>query len=139
MKLITLLSLCIVLSCITPCVSAYDAEIETLAGEKIITPQYQDNVSNFLLYNGGHVVYSVYMHHHVMGLQDSYIGTIEQGHGIILDNNASYTVYAGYDVVRDYSDPDVILEKVFSWWTVILYLLIIIIVIYGVYKIIKGR
>lgn len=120
-------------------VSAYDAEIEILAGDMIITPQYGENDTHFLLYNDGSTTYTIYMYNYigVHPYTNSSIGSIGSDQGILLNNNASYIVYADYYNVLDYADADIILEKVFSWWTLILYLLIIIIGIYGVNKIIR--
>lgn len=122
-------------------ISAYDAEIELLAGDMVITPQYGENDTHFVLYNDGSTIYTIYMYNYVgmHSYTNGSIGSIECNQGIILNNNASYIVYADYYDVLDYADSDIILEKVFSWWTLILYLLIIIIGIYGVNKIIRRR
>lgn len=122
-------------------VSAYDAEIELLAGDMVVTPQYEQNDTHFLLYNDGSTTYTIYMYDYigVHSYTNGSVGSIESNQGIVLNNNASYIVYADYYDVLDYADADIILEKVFSWWTLILYLLIIIIGIYGVYKIVRRR
>jgi hypothetical protein len=120
-------------------VSAYDSETELLAGNMVITPQYGQNDTHFLLYNDGSTTYTIYMYDYVgvHSYTNGSVGSIESNQGIVLNNNASYIVYADYYDVLDYADADIILEKVFSWWTFILYLLIIIIGIYGVSKIIR--
>jgi len=141
MKLISICALLFIVMLNVSFVSAYDAEINTLAGDNIITPQHNQNDTHFLLYNDGSTTYSIYMYDYIgiENYQDSYIGSIEPDQGIILNNNASYNVYADYYDVLDFADSDIILEKVFSWWTLILYGLIIIIGIYGVSKIIRRR
>ena len=118
---------------------AYDGEINILAGDEIVTPQYDGNNSHFLLYNGGSTTYSVYMYNHTGGYKDSYIGSITSDQGIILNNNASYIIYGDYNNIMDFADADIILKKVFTWWNVMLYLIILIIGMYGVYRIIQRR
>ena len=118
---------------------AYDGEINILAGDEIVTPQYDNNDSHFLLYNEGSTTYSVYMYNHTGGYKDSYVGSITTDQGIILNNNASYILYGDYNNMLKFGDADIILEKVFSWWNVIIFLIIIIIGLFGIYKIISRR
>jgi|LGVF01.2.fsa_nt_gb hypothetical protein len=141
MKTISICVLLLIVMLNLSSVSAYDAEVNILAGEDIVTPQHLQNDTHFLLYNDGYITYSVYMYDYT-GMEtyrDSFVGSIKHDQGIILNNNASYIVYADYDNIRDFSNADIILEKVFNWWNVVLYGLILIIGAYGVYRIIRRR
>jgi len=141
MKLISICALLFIVMLNVTSVSSYDAEVNVLAGNDIVTPQYPQNDTHFLLYNDGYITYSIYMYDYtgVETYQDSFVGSIKHDQGIILNNNASYIVYADYDNIRAYTDGDIILEKVFNWWNVVLYGLILIIGIYGIYRILRRR
>jgi len=141
MKLILICALLFIVMLNLSSVSAYDAEVNILAGEDIVTPQYPQNDTHFLLYNDGYITYSIYMYDYTgeETYKNSFVGSIKHDQGIVLNNNASYIVYADYDNILDYTDADIILEKVFNWWNVALYGLILIIGAYGVYSIIRRR
>lgn len=130
----------VLLLCLIPSVSAYDSEIKLLGGENIITPQYTTNDSHYLLYNDGSVIYSIYMTDYV-GIESNYtkgfVGLIKHDQGIILNNNASYIIYADYDDIRDYSDAEVVFEKVTSYWNIIIYIIILLLVGFVILRVIK--
>lgn len=114
---------------------------ETVGGTNVISlhPHYVDGW--FSVYNEGTVTYMVYAYDYV-GLHDppyheSFIGAIEPGQMGVLNNNASYYIYADYNSIRDFGDPDIVIDKIQNWWYVIIYLILIIVTIFGVWKVIK--
>lgn len=143
--------LLIVLSCV-PGVSAitntsydyYDQEYAHLAGENVVTPFYHFNDEYFSLYNDGNMRYNIYMYNYVgcvtmneKSYSDSFIGCIEPNQMIMLNNNASYYIYADYDDISDLSDPDYVIDKIQSRWYLIIFVLLLIITALAVWKVIK--
>lgn len=93
---------------------------EICGGTNVITlhPHYIDNW--FSVYNDGHVTYQVYAYDYV-GMHDppymaAFIGAIEPGQMGVLNNNASYYLYADYDRISDLTDSEKIKDKFNSWW-----------------------
>ncbi len=96
---------------------------ETVGGTNVITlhPHYVDTW--FSVYNDGYVTYQVYAYDYV-GIHDppytaSFIGAIEPGQMGVLNNNASYYLYADYDSISDLKDVEKIKDKFNQWWILI--------------------
>jgi hypothetical protein len=114
---------------------------ETVGGTNVISlhPHYVDGW--FSIYNEGTVTYMVYAYDYT-GLHDppyteSFIGAVEPGQMGVLNNNASYYIYADYNGLRDLGDPDIVIDKIQSWWYVIIYLLLFIVTVMAVWKVIR--
>lgn len=114
---------------------------ETVGGTNVITlhPHYVDGW--FSVYNEGTVSYMVYAYDytgpHDPPYQESFIGAIEPGQMGVLNNNASYYIYADYNAIRDLGDPDIVINKIQSWWYVIIYLILMIVTIMAVWKVVR--
>ncbi len=114
---------------------------ETVGGTNVITlhPHYVDGW--FAVYNQGTVTYLVYAYNytgpHDPPYQESFIGAVEPGQMGVLNNNASYYIYADYSTIRDLGDPDIVIDKIQSWWYIIIYLILIIVTIMAIWKVIK--
>ena len=124
---------------ITNIISAICPEI--VGGTNVVSlhPHYVDDW--FSVYNDGSVSYMVYAYDYI-GIHDppyteSFIGTIEPGQIGVLNNNASYYIYADYNDIRDLGDPDIVIDKIQTWWYVIIYLILMIVTIFGIWKVIK--
>ena len=115
---------------------------EIVGGTNVITlhPHYVDNW--FSIYNDGHVTYQVYAYDYV-GTHDppyraSFIGAIEHGQMGVLNNNASYYLYADYDRISDLTNTEKIKDKFNSWWIFIFIgAIVIVIVVLIIKKVIK--
>jgi hypothetical protein len=111
-----------------------------VGGTNVISlhPHYVDGW--FSIYNEGTVTYMVYAYDYVgphdPPYQESFIGAVEPGQMGVLNNNASYYIYADYNSLRDLGDPDIVIDKIQSWWYVIIYLLLIIVTAMAVWKVI---
>ena len=96
---------------------------ETVGGINVITlhPHYID--SWFSLYNDGHVTYQVYAYNYIGNHTPPYttgvIMSIEPEQTGILNNNASYYLYADYDPISDLKDVEKIKDKFNQWWVLI--------------------
>ena len=96
---------------------------ETVGGINVITlhPHYVD--SWFSLYNDGHVTYQVYAYNyignHTPPYTSGFIMSIEPEQTGILNNNASYYLYADYDSISDLKDVEKIKDKFNQWWILI--------------------
>lgn len=93
---------------------------EICGGTNVVTlhPHYVDHW--FSVYNDGHVTYQVYAYDYV-GTHDppyqaAFIGAIEPGQMGVLNNNASYYLYADYDHVADLKDTEKIKDTFNRWW-----------------------
>jgi hypothetical protein len=114
---------------------------EIIGGTNVVTlhPHYVDGW--FSVYNDGGVSYMVYAYNYI-GLHDpsyknAFIGTIEPGQMGVLNNNASYYIYADYNGLRDLGDPDIVIDKIQTWWYVIIYMLLFIVTVMAVWKVIR--
>ncbi len=96
---------------------------ETVGGTNVITlhPHYVD--SWFSLYNDGHVTYQVYAYdyigNHTPPYTSGFIGAIEPEQMGVLNNNASYYLYADYDSISDLKDTEKLKDKFNQWWILI--------------------
>jgi len=114
---------------------------ETVGGTNVITlhPHYVDGW--FSIYNEGAYSYMVYAYDYIgphdPPYHESFIGTIEPGQVGVLNNNASYYIYADYNGIRDLGDPDIVIDKIQTWWYVIIYLLLIIVTVMAIWKVIR--
>jgi len=114
---------------------------EIVGGTKVVTlhPHYVDHW--YSVYNAGSVTYQVYAYDYA-GIHDppyltSFIGAIEPGQMGVLNNNASYLLYADYDRIRDIGDV-VVLEKRFNqYWYILIIAFILIIAGYYLYRTVK--
>lgn len=111
---------------------------EIVGGTNVVTlhPHYVDHW--YSLYNGGSVTYQVYAYDYV-GIHDppyteAFIGAIEPGQVGVLNNNASYYLYADYDTIQDFGDVEVLEKKFNQYWLIIVVILIIIIAGYYLYR-----
>lgn len=93
---------------------------EIVGGSNVITlhPHYVDHW--FSVYNDGHVTYQVYAYDYI-GIHDppymaAFIGAIEPKQMGVLNNNASYYLYADYDYICDLTDTDLIKYRFNQWW-----------------------
>lgn len=96
---------------------------QNVGGTNVVTlhPHYVDQW--FSVYNDGHVTYLVYAYDYV-GVHDplyksSFIGAIEPGQMGVLNNNASYYLYADYDHISDLTNTEKIKDKFNIWWIII--------------------
>ena len=111
---------------------------ETVGGTNVITlhPHYIDLW--FSLYNGGHVTYQVYAYNyigsHTPPYTTGFIMSIEPEQTGVLNNNASYYLYADYDSISDLKDIEKIKDKFNQWWILIF---IVAIIITGIVLIVK--
>ncbi len=96
---------------------------ETVGGTNVITlhPHYVD--SWFSLYNDGHVTYHVYAYdyigNHTPPYMTGFIMAINPKEIGVLNNNASYYLYADYDSISDLTDVEKIKDKFNQWWILI--------------------
>jgi len=111
---------------------------EIVGGTNVVTlhPHYVDHW--FSLYNDGSVSYQVYAYDYV-GVHDppykaAFIGTIEPGQMGVLNNNASYYLYADYDDIQDLGDIEVLEKKFNQYWFILIVSLILIIGGYFLYR-----
>ena len=111
---------------------------EIVGGTNVVTlhPHYVDHW--FALYNEGTVSYQVYAYDYA-GIHDppymsSFIGTIEPNQMGVLNNNASYYLYASYDDIQDIGDIEVIEKRFNQYWFIIVVGLILIIGGYFLYR-----
>ena len=111
---------------------------ETVGGTNVITlhPHYID--SWFSLYNDGHVTYQVYAYNYIGNHTPLYttgfIMSIEPEQTGVLNNNASYYLYADYDSISDLKDVEKIKDKFNQWWILIFIVAVIIIGIITIFK-----
>ena len=111
---------------------------EIVGGTNVVTlhPHYVDHW--FSLYNDGSVSYQVYAYDYA-GVHDppymaSFIGTIEPNQIGVLNNNASYYLYADYDDIQDIGDIAAIEKRFNQYWLIIVICLILIIGGYYLYR-----
>jgi len=116
---------------------------EVVGGTNVVTlhPHYVDHW--FSVYNDGSVSYQVYAYNYV-GVHDppymsAYIGTIEPNQIGVLNNNASYYLYADYDDIQDLGDVEVLEKKFNQYWFIIIVGLILIIGVYYLYRQVKDK
>jgi hypothetical protein len=111
---------------------------EIVGGSNVVTlhAHYVDHW--FAVYNDGSVSYQVYAYNYV-GIHDppyraAFIGTIEPNQMGVLNNNASYYLYADYDDIQDIGDVEVLEKKFNQYWFIIVVGLIIVIGLYYIYR-----
>jgi len=116
---------------------------EIVGGTNVVTlhPHYIDHW--FSVYNEGSVSYQVYAYDYA-GIHDppyttSYIGTIEPNQIGVLNNNASYYLYASYDDIQDIGDIEVLEKKFNQYWFIIIVGLILIIGGYFLYRTVRYK
>ena len=137
-----LISILILLSCIS-IVNAIDYQntsFSYLAGENVVTPYYHLEDSYFSFYNDGSVRYMIYQYDYIgndINSTNAFLGCVEANQIIMLTTNASYHIYADYDDKRDLGNPDIVIDKIQSWWYVIIFLILIIVTILAVWRVIK--
>lgn len=140
--MIKIVSILILLSCIGT-VSAFNYENTSftyLAGEQVVTPYYQLDDEYFSFHNDGSARYMIYQYNYIGpagSLKDTFIGTIEPNQVIMLTTNASYRIYADYNGLRDIGNPDIVIDRIQSWWYVIIYLVLIIVTTLAVWKVVR--
>lgn len=113
---------------------------EIVGGSNVVTlhPHYVDHW--FSVYNDGHVTYQVYAYNYI-GIHDppylaAFIGAIEPGQMGVLNNNASYYLYASKPPLSDLSS-DMVEKKINQYWYIAIIGIIIILFIIKVWKVIK--
>lgn len=113
---------------------------EIVGGSNVVTlhPHYVDHW--FSVYNDGHVTYQVYAYDY-MGVHDppytsAFIGAIEPGQMGVLNNNASYYLYATLPPLSDLSS-ETVEKKINQYWYIAIIGIILIIFIIKVWKVIK--
>lgn len=116
---------------------------ETVGGTNVVSlhPHYVDHW--FSVYNEGSVSYQVYAYDYV-GIHDppymaAFIGTIEPGQMGVLNNNASYYLYASYDDIQDIGDIEVLEKKFNQYWFIIIVGLILVIGGYFLYRTVRYK
>ncbi|MGB9497589.1 MAG: hypothetical protein ACKVE3_06960 [Dissulfuribacterales bacterium] len=123
-------------------------QVMLLGGDDLITPQYHYCDEYFILYNHGNVKYMVYMDNYTgchkkqfannitKSYNDGFIGVIEPNQMIMLNNNATYRIYASYNTYRDLSDVETVKNRFNQWWLIIIIGIIVLAVIIKVLKVI---
>jgi hypothetical protein len=113
---------------------------EIVGGTNVVTlhPHYVDHW--FSVYNDGHVTYQVYAYDYV-GVHDppymaAFIGAIEPGQMGVLNNNASYYLYATIPPLSDLSS-DMVEKKINQYWYIAIIGIIIMLFVIKVWKVIK--
>ena len=113
---------------------------EIVGGSNVVTlhPHYVDHW--FSVYNAGHVTYQVYAYDYI-GVHDppymsAFIGAIEPGQMGVLNNNASYYLYATTPPLSDLSS-ETVEKKINQYWYIAIIGIIIVIFIIKVWKVIK--
>jgi hypothetical protein len=122
---------------------------EIVGGSDVVSlhPHYVDNW--FSVYNDGHVTYQVYAYNYV-GVHDppymsGFICAIEPGQMGILNNNASYRIYATSPPLTDLSpetvekkiSPETVEKKINQYWYIGAIGIIVLLFIIKLYKVIK--
>ena len=113
---------------------------EIVGGSNVVTlhPHYVDHW--FSVYNDGHVTYQVYAYDYI-GIHDppyqaAFIGAIEPGQMGVLNNNASYYLYASKPPLSDLSSENVE-KKINQYWYIAIIGIILILFGIKVWKVIK--
>jgi hypothetical protein len=113
---------------------------EIVGGTNVVTlhPHYVDHW--FSVYNDGLVTYQVYAYNYI-GVHDppyqaAFIGAIEPGQMGVLNNNASYYLYASKSPLSDLSS-DMVEKKINQYWYIIIIGMIIILFIIKIWKVIR--
>jgi hypothetical protein len=113
---------------------------EIVGGTNVVTlhPHYVDHW--FSVYNDGHVTYQVYAYDYI-GVHDppyqaAFIGAIEPGQMGVLNNNASYYLYASKPPLSDLSS-ETVEKKINQYWYIAIIGIILILFIIKVWKVIK--
>ncbi len=111
-----------------------------VGGSNVVTlhPHYVDHW--FSVYNDGHVTYQVYAYDYI-GVHDppykaAFIGAIESGQMGVLNNNASYYLYATTPPLSDLSS-ETVEKKINQYWYIAIIGIIIILFVIRVWKAIK--
>ena len=115
-------------------------EPEIVGGSNVVTlhPHYVDHW--FAVHNDGHVTYHVYAYDY-LGVhdplyQDAFIMVIEPGQIGVLNNNASYYLYATTPLLSDLSST-MVEKKINQYWYIAIIGIIIILFVIRVWKAIK--
>lgn len=99
------------------------------------------NDTNFSIYNEGSVSYFVYMYDYTgddpTHYQDSYIGELETGESIAINDKASYRLYAEYNDIQNFGSIDYVEKKFNQWWFVSIIILLLLIGAITIYRVIK--
>jgi hypothetical protein len=147
-KIITILILLSIIGCADAGTIIYENTtniigrlcLEKVGGSNVVTlhPHYIDHW--FSVYNDGHVTYQVYAYNYI-GIHDppymsAFIGAIEPGQMGVLNNNASYYLYATMPLLSDLSS-ETVEKKINQYWYIAIIGIIIIIFIIKVWKVIK--
>lgn len=113
---------------------------EIVGGSNVVTlhPHYVDHW--FSVYNNGHVTYQIYAYNYI-GIHDppylaAFIGAIEPGQMGVLNNNASYKIYATSPPLSEITVEKI--EKRFNqYWFIGILIIIILIVIIKIWRELK--
>lgn len=118
-------------------------EPETVGGKNVITPHMHYWDSWFSFYNEDSITYHVYLYNytglHLDNYTDSFIGVVHPGEVMMLNENASYRIFAEYpDSIRLESLEEV-KQGVNQYWVIVVVIIVIIVALYTGIRIIRGR
>lgn len=145
-----ILLLCTLIVTILPCNALLDINVTNViaeglqpncvGGNNVITPHNHYWDSWFALHNEGYISYQIYMYDYVGEHPDKYtdafIGSINPNQMIMLNNNASYRIYASYNEIRDITDVETVKKKFNQWWLIIVIFVVLLIGFVKVWKVI---
>lgn len=125
--------------------------VNNIGGFPTITPHYHYWDNYFSLYNDGRVTYMIYVYNYtgvktvnitgegIKSYTNSFIGTVEPDQCIMLQNNASYYIYADYQDIRELESVEMVKERFNQWWMILLMVLILLIGLYAGYRMVTKR
>ena len=99
-----------------------------LTGDNLIEPRFYEG--NLLIMNEGFIPYAVFS-------DGDYLGSIEHNQGMYVNESFDYKLYASYNEIRDYENPEYLEKKFNQWWLIVLVFIIGLFFVIGVYKVIK--
>lgn len=118
-------------------------EPETVGGKDVITPHTHYWDSWFSFYNEDCITYQVYMYDytgiHLNNYTDSFVGVVRPGEVMLMNENASYYIYAEYPDIKGLESVDDVREGVNRYWVIAVVALIGIITLFTGIKIIRRR
>ena len=117
-----------------------DIQPNIVGGSNVVTLHAHYIDQWFSIHNAGHVTYHVYAYDYI-GVHDppykaAFIGAIEPGQMGVLNNNASYYLYATTPPLSDLSS-EIIEKKINQYWYIAIIGIIIILFVIRVWKVIK--
>lgn len=118
-------------------------EAETVGGKNVVTPHIHYWDSWFAFYNEDSITYQVYMYNYI-GLHpdsytDSFVGVVRPGEVIMMNENASYYIYAEYPDTNRLESVGEVREDVNRYWVIVVMLIIFVVTLYTGIRIIRRR